>query len=113
MSPHLDTTFMALADPSRRGVVELLRAQPRRASELADELGLSRPAMSRHLRLLRDGGLIEADEDATDARARLYRLRPEPFALLRDWIAEVERFWTLELTAFKQYAEATRGNRAR
>ena len=113
MSPNLDATLVALADPSRRGVVELLRAQPRRASELADELGLSRPAMSRHLRVMRDGGLIEPEGDETDARARIYKLRPEPFAVLRDWIADVERFWTLELAAFKQYAEATRGKRER
>jgi DNA-binding transcriptional ArsR family regulator len=107
----LDGTFEALADPNRRGVIDLLRRKPRRAGELADELGLSRPAMSRHLRVLRTTGLIEPASDDDDARARIYRLRPEPFSALRSWLDDVERFWTLELAAFKLHAEKTRGKR--
>lgn len=109
----LDGTFEALADPARRGVIDLLRREPRRAGELAESLGLSRPAMSKHLAVLRERGLIEADHDADDARARVYRLRPEPFSELRDWLEQVERFWSLQLTAFKQHAERTRGRRDR
>ena len=75
----LDDTFVALADPARRGVVDLLREKPRRAGELADELGLSAPAMSRHLRVLRETGLVERAFDEADARANIYRLRPEKF----------------------------------
>jgi DNA-binding transcriptional ArsR family regulator len=104
----LDTTFQALGDPQRRGVVALLRKKPRRAGEIADELGLSRPAMSRHLRVLRTSGLIEPAHDEHDARAKIYRLRPEPFAQLRGWLDDVEQFWTLELAAFKAHAERTR-----
>ena len=110
----LDGTFEALSDATRRGVIDLLRKQPRRAGELADELGLSRPAMSRHLRVLRTTGLIEpapGDDPEADARVRVYRLRPEPFSALRRWLDDVERFWTLELAAFKAHAEATRGRR--
>jgi DNA-binding transcriptional ArsR family regulator len=110
----LDATFEALADGSRRGVVELLRKRPHRASDLADELGLSRPAMSRHLRVLRTCGLIEpepGDDPTADARLRIYRLRPEPFSQLRRWLEDVERFWTLELDAFKAHAEKTRGKK--
>lgn len=107
----LDTTFEALADRHRRGVIDLLRKQPRRAGELADELGLSRPAMSRHLRVLRTTGLIEPANDEADLRARVYRLRPEPFSAMRRWLEDVERFWTLELTAFKAHAERTRGKK--
>ena len=55
----VEATFSALADPSRRGVIDLLRRKPRRAGELATELGLTAPAMSRHLRILRDTGLVE------------------------------------------------------
>ena len=113
MSAALDGTFEALADPARRGVVDLLRKEPRRASELADSLGLSRPAMSKHLAVLRERGLIEAEHDADDARARVYRLRPERFGELRDWLEQVERFWSLQLDAFKQHAEKTRGRRDR
>lgn len=105
----LDGTFEALSDPTRRGVIDLLRKEPRRAGDLADALGQSRPAMSKHLRVLRATGLIEHNSDDTDARAKVYRLRPEPFLALRDWLEEVERFWTLELAAFKAHAEKTRG----
>jgi len=105
----LDETFEALADASRRGVIDLLRKEPRRAGELADALGLSRPAMSKHLRVLRTSGLIEPASDEADARAKVYRLRPERFSALREWLEDVERFWTLELAAFKAHAERTRG----
>ena len=102
----LDDTFAALADPARRGVVDLLREHPRRAGDLAHQLGLSRPAMSRHLKVLRTQGLIEPASDDADARARVYRLKPEPFADLRTWLDEVELFWSGQLAAFKAHAEA-------
>lgn len=101
----LDHTFAALADPTRRGVIDMLRKQPRRAGDLADELGMSRPAMSRHLKVLRTTGLIEPASDDADARAKVYRLRPEPFSALRDWLDEVEQFWAGQLAAFKAHAE--------
>lgn len=106
---EIDRTFAALADPTRRRVVDLLRGGSRRAGELADELAMSPPAMSRHLRVLRTSGLIEETHDGEDARVRLYRLRQRPFSHMREWLEEVERFWASELAAFKQYAERTRG----
>ncbi len=109
----LDDTFFALADPGRRGVVDLLRKKPRRAGELADELGLSAPAMSRHLRVLRETGLVERAFDDDDARANIYRLRPEKFMQLRNWLDEIDRFWTLQLDAFAQHAEKTRGKKTK
>jgi DNA-binding transcriptional ArsR family regulator len=107
----LDEMFVALADPSRRGVIDLLRKKPHRAGELADELGLSAPAMSRHLRVLRDTGLVERAFDDDDARANVYRLRREKFMQLRTWLDEIERFWALQLDAFARHAEKTRGKR--
>ena len=102
----LDRTLAALADPTRRRVVELLRRQPRRAGELANAFDMSPPAMSRHLRVLRTRGLVEEVRDAqTDARCRVYRLRPEPFRALASWLAEVEAFWGDQLGAFKQHVE--------
>lgn len=102
----LDLTLAALADPTRRGVVELLRREPRRAGELAEAFGVSAPAMSRHLRVLRTRGLVEEVRDeSADARCRVYRLRPEPFRDLASWLAEVESFWTDQLGAFKRHAE--------
>ena len=105
----LDRTFAALADPTRRGVIDLLRRKPRRAGELADALEMSPPAMSRHLRVLRNTGLVEETLDAEDARVHVYSLRKEPFRALRRWRAAVEAFWALALASFKDYAERTRG----
>lgn len=112
MTPDLDATFGALADPTRRGVIELLREQPRRASDLADALDASRPAMSRHLRVLRASGLVETtDDDEGDARERIYQLRKAPFEQLRDWLDQTERFWSVQLESFKAHVERTRGKR--
>ena len=110
MSDHaLDRTFAALADPTRRGVIDLLRRKPRRAGELAEALAISAPALSRHLRVLRATGLVDEDVLEDDGRVRIYTLRKEPFRSLRRWLEDVETFWTLELASFKEYAERTRG----
>jgi DNA-binding transcriptional ArsR family regulator len=107
----LDRTLSALADPTRRGVVDLLRVGPRRAGELAEALEMSPPAMSRHLRVLRQSGLVEEEHDGADARARVYKLVQAPFRDLRRWIEEVEVFWAAELEAFAAHAEKTRGKK--
>ena len=106
----LDATFAALADGTRRGVIDLLRKGPRRASDLADALGASKPAMSRHLRVLRDSGLVETSSK-DDGRERIYTLRPAQFVRLREWVEDVESFWTLQLASFKDHVERTRGKR--
>jgi DNA-binding transcriptional ArsR family regulator len=105
----LDSTFAALADPTRRGVIDLLRKKPRRAGELADAFAISPPAMSRHLKILRTSGLVEEDHQGEDARVRTYRLRPERFDELGRWLQEVEAYWAGQLDAFKAHAERTRG----
>jgi DNA-binding transcriptional ArsR family regulator len=109
----IDQTFFALADPTRRGVVRLLREGPRRAGELADALAMSKPAMTRHLRLLRETGLVEEEGLLEDGRVRVFRLRREPFADLRAWLDEVEAYWELQLDSFKRHAERTRGRKSR
>jgi DNA-binding transcriptional ArsR family regulator len=106
---NLDGTFAALADPTRRGVIELLRRKPRRAGELAAELVTTPPAMSRHLKVLRSAGLVEEDHAGEDARVRTYRLKKKPFTELRGWLDDVEAFWAGELSSFKRHAEHTRG----
>jgi DNA-binding transcriptional ArsR family regulator/uncharacterized protein YndB with AHSA1/START domain len=105
---NLDQTLLALADPTRRRVIELLRRKPQRAGDLATALSMSSPRLSRHLRVLRRSGLIEDSGVEHDARVSLYRLRPERFAILRTWLEDVEAFWTAELDAFKAHAERTR-----
>ena len=104
----LDATFAALSDPTRRAVIDLLRRQPRRAGELAEALAMSPPAMSRHLRVLRESGLVEEERPDDDARVRMLRLRAQPFDDLRDWLDELEQFWTGQLAAFKAHAQRTR-----
>jgi DNA-binding transcriptional ArsR family regulator len=105
----IDRTFAALADPTRRGVIDLLRRRPRRAGELAEAFAVSPPAMSRHLRVLRTTGLVQEDHQGDDARVRVYRLRPERFQELQRWLRDVETYWASELDAFKEHAERTRG----
>lgn len=101
----LDRTLAALADPHRRQVVELLRERPYRAGELAQVVGLPPPAMSRHLRALKEGGLIEDVHPDFDARVRVYSLRAEPMAHLKQWLEETERLWSRQLAAFKAHLE--------
>ncbi len=106
-----DAAFAALAEPARRRAVELLAERPRRAGELADALGLSAPAMSRHLRSLKQSGLVEETHPDFDARVRIYALRREPIVALRNWVDETEALWTRQLAAFKKHIE--RGGRER
>jgi DNA-binding transcriptional ArsR family regulator len=101
----LDRTLAALAEPNRRRVVEVLSHGPRAGGELARETGLSAPAMSRHLRTLRQSGLVEESHPEFDARVRIYALRPEPMADLLRWLAEAERLWSEQLLALKAHLE--------
>jgi DNA-binding transcriptional ArsR family regulator len=110
-STGLDRTLLALADPTRRRVVELLRRRPQRAGDLAAALSISAPRLSRHLRILRRSGLIEDRGLESDARVSLYQLRPRCFGGLRHWLDEVEAFWAAELSSFKEHAERSRGRR--
>lgn len=101
----LDRTFAALADPTRRRVIALLCGRPRRAGELSAAARTSAPAMSRHLRMLRSSGLVEESPDERDARVRVYRLRRERFAALREWVDEIEAFWVDQLGSFRAHVE--------
>jgi DNA-binding transcriptional ArsR family regulator len=100
-APDLDRTLAALADPHRRRVVDLLRERPRRAGELAQAARVTFPLMSRHLKTLRESGLVAEDRDELDSRVRIYRLRPEPMAALKVWLEETESLWSRQLAAFK------------
>jgi DNA-binding transcriptional ArsR family regulator len=102
----IDTTLAALADPHRRRVVDLLSQGPRAAGDLARELELTPPAMSRHLRTLRQSGLVEESHPTFDARVRIYALRPEPMVHLLRWLEDAERLWSEQLAAFKAHLEA-------
>lgn len=101
----IDRTFAALADPYRRRAVELLGQRPRRAGELADALKLPAPAMSRHLRALKQSGLVEESHPAFDARVRIYSLRDGAMGDLKKWLADTERMWTSQLASLKAHIE--------
>jgi DNA-binding transcriptional ArsR family regulator len=109
MINQLSGTFAALADPTRFQVVEMLGGQELSAGEMAARCSISGPALSRHLRVLRRTGLVEVvhtERSELDARLRVYRLRPERFNDVKDWVDEMQAFWTGQLAAFKSYAEA-------
>ncbi len=105
---NLDRTLQALADPHRRRVVELLRAQPLRAGDLAAAVQLSFPAMSRHLRTMRESGLVAEERDPLDSRVRIYRLSREPMDDLVSWLAQTEDLWVRQLRALKVHVQKSR-----
>jgi DNA-binding transcriptional ArsR family regulator len=107
LSAAIDRTLAALADPRRRRAVELLGARPHSAGELADALGLAPPAMSRHLRALKEGGLVEDSYLSFDARVRIYRLKDGATAELKQWLAATEALWSDQLAAFKRHVESS------
>lgn len=109
--PDLSDVLFALADPTRRRVIELVGRSPRRASELADALGASRPAMSRHLRILRAAGVIRDEGDEADGRARLIALERTAFRGVHGWLDEVEGFWAEQLASFQSLAEVRAAGR--
>jgi DNA-binding transcriptional ArsR family regulator len=102
---NIDRTLAALADPYRRRVVELLRERPHRAGELAQRTGLALPAMSRHMRRLRECSLVVESHPNFDARVRIYTLNPKPMAELKRWLEETEALWSIQLAAFKHHVE--------
>jgi DNA-binding transcriptional ArsR family regulator len=106
MVKDLDATLTALADPTRRRIVELLRDRPQRAGELAAAFEMSAPAVSRHLRVLRRSGLVTGHGVDDDARLRVYELRQEPFTALQAWLDQVQAFWNDRLGAFREHVES-------
>ena len=95
-----DNSLNALADPTRRAIFERLRGRPRAVGELADELPVSRPAVSQHLRVLKDAGLVSDERIGT---RRIYRIEPAGLGELRDW---VDGFWKDALANFKTAVES-------
>src|SRR5580704_2195098 len=98
--------FEALADPARRQVVEMLGQAPRRAGELAAAVGMSPPAMSRHLRVLLAAGIVVDERTARDARLRYFKLRPQSMVALQAWLDQVQAHWDQQLASFRRHVEA-------
>jgi DNA-binding transcriptional ArsR family regulator len=96
----MQTAFEALVEPNRRRILDLLREEERTVGELVAHLSLSQPAVSKHLRVLRDAGLVTA---RVDAQRRRYRVRPAPLAEVDAWLAPYRRFWDDKLEALERY----------
>jgi DNA-binding transcriptional ArsR family regulator len=101
----VDAVLAALADPQRRKVVDVLRSGPRNAGDLSKLVGVSAPAMSRHLRLLKASGIVGETHPDYDARVRVYALKPGPLAELKSWLETTERLWAEQLASFKKHVE--------
>jgi DNA-binding transcriptional ArsR family regulator len=97
--------FEALADPTRRHVVQILGAGPRRAGELATAAATSAPVMSRHLRILLQAGIVGDERPKEDARVRVFRLRPESMLALQGWLDQLQAHWNEQLQSFRQHVE--------
>ena len=95
--------FEVLAEPHRRRILDLLRDAERPVGDLVGILRVSQPAVSKHLRVLRDAGLVEA---RVDAQRRVYRVRPEPLRQLDDWLAPYRAMWTAHLDALESHLDA-------
>ncbi len=100
------TTFEVLAEPSRRRILDLLRDEERSVGQLVDQLTLSQPAVSKHLRVLREAGLVTV---RVDAQRRCYRLRLDPLRELDDWLAPYRRLWADSLDALERHLDNMAG----
>jgi DNA-binding transcriptional ArsR family regulator len=96
------TTFEVLAEPTRRRILDLLRDRERSVGELVDRLTLSQPGVSKHLRVLRDAGLVEV---RVEAQRRWYGLRPEPLTEIDAWLEPYRRLWAQHLDALERHLE--------
>lgn len=98
-----EAAFNALSDPTRRAVLDLLRAGTRPAGDIARAFPVSRPAISKHLRILRRAHLVE---ERREGRHRLYQLTPGPLQAVDSWLEQYRSFWTASLTNLKAFVEA-------
>jgi DNA-binding transcriptional ArsR family regulator len=97
--------FDVLAEPNRRAILDLLRDGERAVGDLVERLDVSQPAVSKHLRVLKEAGLVEARRDA---QRRLYRLCPEPLEALDDWLEPYRRYWTTHLDQLESHLDRRR-----
>ena len=95
-------TFAVIAEPSRRDILDLLREGERPVGDLVDSLGLSQPSVSKHLRVLREAGLVQV---RVDAQRQLYRLRPQPLVEVDEWLAPYRELWGRSLDRLGRHLE--------
>lgn len=98
----MESAFAILAEPNRRAILSLLASSERSVGELERQLALPQPSISKHLRVLREAGLVEA---RVDAQRRVYRIRPEPLMEVDAWLAPFRRFWSTHLDALERHLD--------
>jgi DNA-binding transcriptional ArsR family regulator len=96
------STFEVLGEPRRREILDLLRARERPVGELVDRLALTQPAVSKHLKVLREAGLVDVRQDA---QRRIYRLQPAPLAEIDAWLAPYRALWDARLDALERHLD--------
>ena len=98
----MGTAFEIIAEPNRRAILSLLVSSQQSVGDMERRLGMTQPTVSKHLRVLRDAGFVES---TVDAQRRLYRLKPEPFQEVDDWLAQFRRFWSTHLDALERHLD--------
>jgi DNA-binding transcriptional ArsR family regulator len=98
----MENAFEIIAEPNRRAILSLLTASEQSVGEIERQLGMSQPAVSKHLRVLRDAGFVES---TVDAQRRLYRLKSGPFQELDAWLEQFRRFWSVHIDALERHLD--------
>src|SRR5579862_7921624 len=98
----MESAFEIIAEPNRRAILSLLVSSEQSVGEIERRLQMPQPAVSRHLRVLREAGFVES---TVDAQRRLYRLKPEPFQEVDAWLAQFRRFWSLHIDALERHLD--------
>lgn len=98
----METAFAIIAEPNRRAILNLLMSTQQSVGEIERTLRMTQPAVSKHLRVLREGGFVES---TVDAQRRLYRLKAEPFQRLDEWLVPFRRLWSRHLDALERHLD--------
>jgi len=99
---RVESAFEIIAEPNRRAILTLLASSQQSVGEIERQLRMSQPAVSKHLRVLRDAGFVES---TVDAQRRLYRLKPEPLREMDAWLAQFRRFWSAHVDALERHLD--------
>jgi len=100
----MESAFGIIAEPNRRAILSLLASSERSVTEIEQQLRMPQPSVSKHLRVLRDAGFVEA---RVDAQRRVYRIRPEPLMEVDAWLATFRRFWSRHVDALERHLDRT------
>jgi DNA-binding transcriptional ArsR family regulator len=98
----VESTFAIIAEPNRRAILSLLASSERSVGEIEHQLRMPQPSVSKHLRVLREAGFVEA---RSDAQRRVYRIRPEPFMEIDAWLIPFRRFWSKHVDALERHLD--------